>query len=509
MNMKRLRPPALSRSASCADGGRRAGALSLATLALTVSLTISLTMTLAGCAVGPDYRRPDVDVPKAWRTDAPAMAEVINTPWWEQFDDAVLNELIDTALRENRDVRIAAARVDQFAAALQVTRSQFYPQVGYGVDATRARASRIGQPPLPPGADPYFSLYQGALSASWQIDLFGRVRRLSEASQAQVYASEQARRGVVLSLVASVASTYIALRASDQQVAIARSTAANFGETLRIFDVRFKAGAVSMTEVSQVRSQFEQAQASIPLLEQQVAAQENLLALLLGRHPGPIVRGRALAEFKAPAVPAELPSSLLLRRPDILQAEQQLVAANANIGAAKALYYPTLNLTGLLGSVSTAFGDWLSGPASAWSVAAGVSGPIFTGGAIAGQVSGAQAGERAALAAYQQTILNALRETNDALVGAQKRQEEALAQARRVEALTEFARLSRLRFEQGVASYLDVLIAENELFASQLTLVQTTSQRYTQLVAVYRAMGGGWVDIASQRAPQPLAGSPR
>ncbi|MFN7887718.1 MAG: TolC family protein, partial [Betaproteobacteria bacterium] len=191
---------------------------------------------LAACTVGPDYRRPEVEVPQKWRIEYPAAADVANTAWWEQFGDPVLNELIETALRDNRDVRIAAARVDQFAGALQSTRSQFYPQFGYGADAARNRASRVGQPPLPPGADPYFSLYQGALSASWQIDLFGRVQRLSEAAQAQVYASEQARRGVVLTLTTSVASSYIVLRSFDRQLEIARATSANFAETLRIFN---------------------------------------------------------------------------------------------------------------------------------------------------------------------------------------------------------------------------------------------------------------------------------
>ena len=464
---------------------------------------------LAACTVGPDYRRPEVEVPQKWRIEYPAATEVANTAWWEQFGDPVLNELIETALRDNRDVRIAAARVDQFAGALQSTRSQFYPQFGYGADAARNRASRVGQPPLPPGADPYFSLYQGALSASWQIDLFGRVQRLSEAAQAQVYASEQARRGVVLTLTTSVASSYIVLRSFDRQLEIARATSANFAETLRIFNLRFTAGMVSQTEVSQVQSQFEQAQAAIPLIEQQIAALENLLSVLLGRNPGPILRGRALAQLQVPALPADLPSALLLRRPDILQAEQFLIAANANIGAAQAQYFPTLSLTGLLGSVSTALGDWLSGPATAWSVAAGLTGPIFTGGAIEGQVASAQAGERAALALYQQTILNALREANDALVGTQKRQQEAAAQARRVEALREFARLSQLRFDQGVSSYLEVLIAENELFAAELAAVNSSAQRYTQLVGVYQALGGGWVDLAAQRAQQPLASAPK
>ena len=466
-------------------------------------LAALVAFAAAGCTVGPDYARPAVDTPAAWRIDYPKAAEVANTKWWEQFGDPVLNDLIESALRENRDVRIAAARVDQFAGALVATRSQLYPQIGYGADASRFRSSRLGVPPVPEPADPYFTLYQASLGASWQLDLFGRVRRLTEAAQAQVYASEQAQRGVVLTVVANVATTYITLRAFDRQREIAQATAANFGETARIFDLRFKAGIVSQSEVSQIRSQYQQAAAAIPAIEQQIAALENLISILLGRNPGPIPRGKTIDQLVAPLIPADLPSTLLQRRPDILQAEQNMVAANANIGAARALYYPTISLTGALGSASTAFGSFLSGPASAWLLAAGLTGPIFTFGGIEGQVRSAEAGEKQALYVYQQTILNAFRETNDALTGSQKKIQESAMQVERVVALREFARLSRLKFDKGVSGYLDVLIAENELFAAELASVRILADRYTQLVGVYQAMGGGWVDIASSIAPKP------
>ncbi len=241
---------------------------------------------VTGCMPGPDYVRPEVNTPAAWQIDYAKAAEVANTKWWEQFGDPVLNELVDAALRENLDVRIAAARVDQFVGALAATRSQLYPQIGYGVDASRVQASRVGQPPLPPGADSYFSLYQASLGASWQLDLFGRVRRLSEASQAQVYASEQARRGVVLSLVSSVTTSYIFLRALDRQLEIAQKTASNFNETSRIFDLRFKAGVVAKTEVMQINSQAQQALAAIPAFEQAIAAQENLISHPARAQPG-------------------------------------------------------------------------------------------------------------------------------------------------------------------------------------------------------------------------------
>jgi multidrug efflux system outer membrane protein len=468
----------------------------------------AIAVLLAACTVGPDYRRPEVSVPPSWRIDTAQAVEIANPRWWEQFGDPALNQLIDEALLGNRDLVIAAARVDQFIGALTTTRSQFYPQLGYSADASRSRSSRVGSPPIPSPADPYTTLYQGALSAQWQVDLFGRVRRQTEAAQAQVYATEQGRRAVVLSVVTSVAASYIALRTLDAQLEIARATAANFAETRRIFDLRFKGGVVSQVEVAQVESQYQQALAAIPELERQIAAQENLLGVLLGRDPGPIARGKPVGDLVPPAIPAGLPASLLERRPDILQAEFNLVAANASIGVAKSLYYPTLTLTGVLGSVSTALGDFLSGPATAWSAAAGLAGPVFTFGQIEGQVQSAEAGSRAAVAFYQQAILGALRETNDALVGSDRKRREAEAQAKRVIALRDAARLSRLRFDNGYAGYLEVLYAENELFSGELAAARSQGEVYTELVGVYRALGGGWVDEAGRRAPQPQLGAP-
>ena len=466
-------------------------------------LATLLAVCLAGCTVGPDYQRPTVVSPDAWRMDYPKATDVANTKWWEQFGDPVLNELVETALRENLDIQIAAARVDQFIGALTSTRSQLFPQIGYGADASRIRASAVGQPPLPPGADPYFSLYQGSLGASWQLDLFGRVRRLTEAAQAQVYASEQAQHGVVLSLVTSIATSYILLRALDRQLQIAQYTANNFTATARLFELRFKSGIVAKTEVMQIRSQQQQALAAIPAFEQAIASQENLISILLGRNPGPIARGKTIDQLVAPQIPADLPSALLQRRPDILQAEQNLVAANANIGAARALYYPNISLTALLGTVSTVFSSLLSDPASTSLLAVGITGPIFTFGGIEGQVASAEAQTRQALLVYRQTILGAFRETNDALTGSQKKISEVAFQEERVLALREFARLSTLRFDKGVSGYLEVLVAENELFAAELAAVRLLADRYIQLINVYQAMGGGWVDIAVSIAPGP------
>jgi len=471
--------------------------------AVCVTAITLVGVAMLGCTVGPDYVRPAIDAPAAWRIDYPKAAEVANSKWWEQFGDPVLNEHIDIALRDNLDVRIAASRVDQFLGALISTRSQLFPQFGYSADVTRSRASRLNVAPLPPGVENYFTLYQGAVGASWQLDLFGRVRRLTEAAQAQVYASEQGRRGVVLTLVASVATSYITLRALDRQREIAQATAKNYGETARIFQLRYNAGMVSQTEVAQIDSQYQQALAAIPAIDQAIAAQENLISVLQGRNSGSIARGKTIDELVAPLIPADLPSTLLERRPDILAAEQNLVAANANVGAARALYFPTFSLTGALGSASTAFGTFLSGPASAWLLAAGVVGPIFTFGGIEGQVLSDEAQRQQALSFYQQTILNAFRETNDALVGSQTKIEQLDRQTQRVISLRQFARLSGRKFDKGVASYLEVLVAENELFAAELAAVIVLAERYAQLINVYQAMGGGWVDIAGSVAPKP------
>ena len=462
---------------------------------------------LSACTVGPDYRRPEIATPETWRIEQPQAEALANAAWWRELGDPVLERLIDEALRNNLDLQIAAARVDQFYGALRTTRSQLYPQIGYGGAASRNRATEVGPTPLPAGTDPWYSLYEASLGASWQIDLFGRVRRESEAAQAAMLSAEQGRRGVVLSIVSSVAASYIVLRALDRELEIANATARNFGETVKLFGLRRQGGVVSQIELAQVRSQHLQALAAVPALERQVAAQENLLSILLGRNPGPVERGKALDELSAPGIPAELPASLLERRPDILQAEQNLVAANAQIGVAKSLYYPTFSLTGVLGSASAALSDFLSSPSAVAHASAGLSSPLFTFGGVAGQIESAEAAERAAVAFYRQTVQNAFRETNDALVATAKSREEAQAHAQRVAALRDYARLSRLRFDNGYASYLEVLYAENELFDAELRSVASRADHYTQIVSVYKALGGGWMDLADRLAPKPLAGA--
>src|SRR4051794_32778345 len=286
---------------------------------------------LAGCTVGPDWQQPKVDTPPAWRVDYAQAAALANVRWWQAFGDPVLDQLVQEGLQQNRDLVQAAARVEQFLGALRTTRSQFYPQFGYVGEAARNRTPERS-----------FTTYDASLSAAWQIDLFGRVRRQTEAAQAQVFASEQGRRGVVLSVVSATTTAYIGLRALDRQLEIARATEQNYGRSLRLFEARHKGGTVSEVERSQVESQYRQAQAAVPSFERQVAQQENLVSVLLGRNPGAIARGKSIEELLDPAIPPGLPAALLERRPDILQAEHNLRAANASIGVAKSLYFPTL-----------------------------------------------------------------------------------------------------------------------------------------------------------------------
>jgi multidrug efflux system outer membrane protein len=451
-------------------------------------------MLLAGCTVGPDWQQPKVETPPAWRIDYAQAVDLANARWWQAFGDPVLDSLVQDALRDNRDLVQAAARVEQFLGALRTTRSQFYPQFSYGGSAGRNRASENGLNAPPAGIDRNYSLYEAALGAAWQIDLFGRVRRQAESVQAQVYASEQGRRGVVLSVVASVSTAYITLRALDRQLEIARATEANYAGSLRLFEARHKGGTVSELERAQVESQYRQAQAAVPGFERLVAQQENLLSVLVARNPGAIPRGKPIEELLDPAIPAGLPATLLERRPDVLQAEQNLRASNAAIGVAKSLYFPTLSLTGLLGLSSTSLDTFAKGTSGTGSLVAALAGPIFTFGAIEGQVASAEAGRHEALAFYQQVVLNAFRDTNDALVGVQKLREEYDALAKRTVALRSYARLSRAKYEGGASSYIEVLYAENELFAAELSGVATLAQRHAELINLYKALGGGWVD---------------
>ncbi len=449
------------------------------------------TILLTGCMVGPNYVRPKVDVPASFRYEVKEAKETANTAWWGQFQDPVLDAMIEEALANNKNVKVAAANVEAAAAVLTQTRAPLFPQIGYSGSATRQRLTEEGATPLLGVPNPQNS-YQMLATASWEIDLWGRIRRLSEAAQADLFANEEARRGVLLSLVSSVASNYIQLLGLDEQLLVAKRTLAVYDEWVKLFELQFKYGQVSQMNVEQARSQYETAAAQIPQIESQISQTENALSVLLGRNPGPVARGKTMEELTLPPVPAGLPSDLLARRPDIRQAEQNLIAANAQIGAAKALYFPTISLTGLFGFASSDLSKLFKGAARTWSYAGSFAGPIFTGGAISGGVKQAEAARKAALGNYELTIQNAFADAENAVVSRMKLSEQISAQERLVRANSEYVRLSRLQYDEGYAPYSTVLQAEQQLFPSELNYAQYRAALFTSLVNIYKAMGGGW-----------------
>ncbi|HET7098554.1 MAG TPA: efflux transporter outer membrane subunit [Casimicrobiaceae bacterium] len=453
---------------------------------------------LAGCMMGPDYARPKVDSPATFRFEPKEVAETADLEWWKQFGDPVLDQLIAEALANNMSVKQAAANVEQALGIITQTRSALYPQVGYSGSATRARSPDTGLVEAIPNFPNPQTTYEALLTATWEIDLWGRIRRLSEAAQANMFASDEARRGVILTLVSNVAVNYITLRGLDEQLVISERTLGTYGESVRLYKLQFQYGQTSQMTVSQAQSQYETAAAQIPQIQTQIAQTENALSVLIGRNPAPIPRGKSIYDLALPALPAGVPSMLLTRRPDLMQAEQQLVAANAQIGAARALYFPTISLTGAFGSASTQLSDLFKGPARVWNYAGSFVGPIFTFGAVSGQVAQAEAGQKAALYNYQFSIQNAFADVDNALVANQNVKTQLGAQERLVAALSDYARLAKLQYDGGYTSYTTVLQAEQSLFPAELQLALVRASVFTSAANVYKAMGGGWVTEADK-----------
>lgn len=462
-------------------------------------LVIILALFTASCTVGPDYKRPEVDVPTGWRLSEKEAKDLAQTAWWQQFNDPVLNELITVSLRENKDLLIAAARIEQFAGRYGIVRADLFPQVGAAGEYSRQRVTELGENRLSPDYKATTDNFSANVNASWEIDLWGKIRRSTEAARAQLIASEEGRKAVILSLVANVASAYINLRDLDRQLEISRSTAKTREESYLVFKERFAGGVISDLELSQNRSQYEEALASIPPLEKAITQQENGLSILLGRNPGPIIRGKSIEALQLPAIVAGLPSDLLVRRPDLRQAEQNLIAANAQIGVAKAAYFPAISLTGTFGSASGDLSDLFKGPSKAWQYSAPITLPIFTAGKIAGSVREAEAIQQQALLGYQQAIQNAFREVNDALADQAQTRKQLAAQKSQVDSLSQYAGIARLRYENGYTDYLAVLDAERSLFSAQLAYTQTQGALHLAMINLYKAMGGGWAEGKEQK----------
>ncbi|MBA2306164.1 MAG: efflux transporter outer membrane subunit [Acidobacteria bacterium] len=449
--------------------------------------------------MGPNYKRPLIETPSDYRgaTDRvrpDASASLADLKWFEVFRDETLTGLVNTALRQNFEVRIAAERVLQARASYGISRADRWPAVDASAGVTAARASRRGaNSSRPPGADTDVRYTEAGFSIGWELDVWGRVRRLNEAARAQYLATEEARDGVITTLVADVSETYLLLRELDLELEIARRTRDVATDSLRLTETRRTGGVASGLDVRQAEQLLFTATGRIASLERQISQVENTLSLLLGRAPGDIPRGRPLDAIQAPpAVPAGLPSALLERRPDIRQAEQQLVAANAQIGAARAEYFPRISLTGFLGVQSRALSDLLTGAAAVANSSLGAAAPIFNAGRTRANVELARAVQREAVVQYERAIYTALGDVSDALVAHTKVKEERGQQARLVQALTESRRLATERYQGGLDSYLPVLDAQRNLFEGELALARLGQRELAAVVQLYRALGGGW-----------------
>jgi outer membrane protein, multidrug efflux system len=452
---------------------------------------LALVLTTAGCMVGPNYQRPPAAAPDTFRGQrevASAAASIGDESWAQLFPDPVLQSLIRTALQQNTDVRLAAVRILEAQAQLGITRADQFPQVSAGVDLLAERpASALGLPAKNIAAVEV----QG--SVAWELDFWGRFRRASEAARAALAASEWGRRAVMTTLVSEVANAYFGLRALDRELEIAQRTLASRQESLRLTQVREQGGVTSLVDVRQAEQLVYGATGEIATLQRQIEQQENFISALLANNPGAVTRGFALTEQPRVAdVPPGLPSQLLERRPDIQEAEQQIVAANAQIGVARAAYFPSIALTGSGGFESTALAALFAGSSAIWSVTAAAVQPVFTAGRTRSQVALAGARSEEALITYQQTIRQAFREVADALVGYRKLREFREQQALLLAAAQDARRLADVRYQGGATSYLEVLDADTRLFDAELGLAQAQLSELSGLVEIYRALGGGW-----------------
>jgi len=452
-------------------------------------------LLLSGCTLGPDYLRPKILVPDNHRgvVGAPAAESLADLPWWELFRDPALQELTREALNNNYDLRIAAARVEEARAQIGIARSFLYPQINLSANGSVQQVSRASEPPQTITADRTFRNLLLGFGLAWELDVFGRIRREAEAATGIFLATEQAQRGVYITLVADVAQSYFTLRELDLELEIARRTVKVNDETVEYYRNRLTGGVSNRLEVDTAVSNRSRTAATIPDLERQIAIQENQINLLLGRNPGPIPRGTVLTEqYYPPSVPAGLPSALLERRPDVKGAEELLVAANANVGAAKALFFPNFSLTSTLGSATRDLSNLADRRAAVWSVAGGVLQPVFQGWRIFYNYEATKFRFEQAVAQYQGAAQNGFREVADALVTIEKLQGVRVEQETSVQALANAARLSRLRYDTGFANYLEILIADQQLFDQELLLARTRGAQLSGVVQLYRALGGGW-----------------
>jgi outer membrane protein, multidrug efflux system len=454
---------------------------------------VAVLVLEAGCMMGPKYQRPAVDVPQQYRTPVPQPAaeasSLGNELWWQLYQDPVLTQLVHTAIAQNYDVRIAAARVLEAQAQVGITRANQLPSANVGADVFSEQNPRVTS------LLPAYQVNGGELNLSviWNLDFWGKYRRQSEAARAQLLATEWGKRAVISSLVANVATAYFQLRALDSELEISQSTLASRQQSLQLTHTLESHGGASGLDVSQSEQLVYTASETIPDLERQIQQQENVLSFLLGENPESIPRGRVLTEQPVPQdVPAGLPSQLLERRPDVRQAEANIIAANAQIGVAKAAFFPNLSLTGLGGLESNALHQFITQPSETWYGAFNVSQPVFEGGALRSGLRLARANWQESALLYQQTVQNALEQVSSALIASKKNREYREQQELLTGAARQTDQLSEVLYKNGGASYLQVLTAETNYFSAELNLVQAQLNERLAMVQLYQSLGGGW-----------------
>ena len=471
-------------------------------------LAVAALVLLAGCAptaeprgllgrlwrleVGPQYERPAVEMPDDFRGQmgGAEAASFADLPWWDVFDDPALQQLVQKALAGSYDLQQAVARIEVARAQVGVAASQLYPQVGYQGAAARQRLPGGIIAPTVPEAT--FNIFFGAFDVAWEIDLWGRIRRTTEVARAQFLASEEARRGVVVTLVSEVAMGYFHLLALDRQLAIARDSAETFRRTRDLFMERYRGGTDTKISSSRAEADLQDSIATIAELQRQITQQENAICVLLGTNPGPIERGMPLVDQTTPSTPPGLTTELLRRRPDIRQAEQTMISANAAIGVAVANFFPTVGLSTLYGGASSKIGNVVKDSASLWNIAANVAGPIFQGGRLLESYRAQQAFWDQTIAEYRATIVQAFSEVADGLAAETRLAEQRTAKQSQVLALRDAVDLSLARYETGRSNYIEVLDAEEMLYPAETALAQTQRNQLLAVVSLYKALGGGW-----------------
>lgn len=468
-----------------------------------IFISISLLIFIAGCSVGPDYVRPDLEMPDStiymqdYTVEDSLALALADTTWWELFGDTVLTYLITTAVQENNDIKIAAARVDQYMGLYGVNQSDYYPKFDAGVSGQIGESNSQGVK----FRDNRFNVN---LSAFWEIDIWGKIRRANEAALADLLSAEEVRRGVILSITSLIANSYFDLLSLDAQLQIANRTVNSRAKSLKLFQLRWEKGDISQLEISQLESEYWYAKSQIPLIEKSIVQLENAISVLLGRNPGPIPRGQMIADLILPEIPESLPSTLLERRPDVLEAEQQLIAANARIGVVKSLYYPSLSLTGLIGFSNNDIAKLFEPSSFVWNAGGSLLAPIFRAGEISSQVESAEAIQRQAFFNYIKSVQTAFSDVQNSLIERKKTEEIYFSDGKRLDALSNYYELSNLRYQEGATSYLEVLDAERNLFNSELGFVQSRATLLKSAAGIFSSLAGGWLDKTAYESYQPM-----